>query len=142
MWSQSSTPAEVRGQLSDAVVGCDVVPTPVNTTEVEKFPGFRDGIMGRSERRAPGPSRSAPSWSPTTWSKWTGPVRSLVKHPSTATNCTGVCAAGDLVDRHYREAAAGTDCAAELDAERFIAALDHATATAGLAEQAAVEAAA
>jgi thioredoxin reductase (NADPH) len=67
----------------------------------------------------------------------------LVKQPTTATNLTGVFAAGDLVDHHYRQAvtAAGTGCAAALDAERYIAALDHAASTAGSAEQTAVEAA-
>ncbi len=57
----------------------------------------------------------------------------LVKHPSTATNLTGVFAAGDLVDHHYRQAitAAGTGCAAALDAERYIAMLDHRASTAG-----------
>ncbi|HET9876821.1 MAG TPA: thioredoxin-disulfide reductase [Mycobacterium sp.] len=47
----------------------------------------------------------------------------LVQQPTTRTSLEGVFAAGDLVDRTYRQAvtAAGTGCAAAIDAERWLA---------------------
>ncbi|WP_425575193.1 thioredoxin-disulfide reductase [Nocardioides panacisoli] len=58
----------------------------------------------------------------------------VVQPGSTETNQPGVFAAGDLVDRRYQQAitAAGTGCAAALDAEKYLAEIAHAAATAGV----------
>ncbi len=88
----------------------------MTTTEVENYPGLVTGVViavghdPRSELVRGAVDLDAEGYV-------------VVQGRTTATSVDGVFAAGDLVDHSYRQAitAAGSGCAAALDAERWLA---------------------
>ncbi|MFJ8855730.1 NAD(P)/FAD-dependent oxidoreductase [Streptomyces sp. NPDC102437] len=118
----------------------------MNTTEVENFPRFSEGIIGpdlmeRMRQQAErfgaeivyadvtavgldGEVKKA-TLGPVSHTNLTQDGTVAVQGRTSKTNLAGVFAAGDVIDPHYRQAitASGSGTVAALDAERYLAAL-------------------
>ena len=103
-----------------------------------RAPGRRGPDVAVRAQWSPGPR--TPAWDEL-WRLILGEIHLdeegyvLVSGRTQLTNQPGVFACGDLVDHSYRQAvtAAGTGCAAALDAERYLADLEDSGAGASLA---------